>query len=234
MEASAAMTTLHRHQIARVSAAGWRSVCNRDWDATARACLNHWAAQGLPLVVTRRPCGVDESSDDIALGLPAPGRWDRRRIALQIPLREVLYFDEFPNVAAVACLLPDAAQGPWRRLCVSLRALGAAAHVYGSYGWQQISGLDHVRGSSDIDVWVAVSSAHQADAVASLMQAFACPELRLDGELVFDGRTAAAWREWLAWRAGSTKALLVKEIDGAALVRSIDPVGTLDRLRVPS
>src|SRR4051812_9356040 len=140
MEASAGMTTLHRHQLARVSAAGWRSVCNRDWDATARACLDHWAAQGLPLVVTRRPCGIDESSDDIALGLPAPGRWDRRRIALQIPLCEVLSFDEFPNVAAVARLLPDAAHVPWRRLCGSLEALGAVARVYGSYGWQQISG----------------------------------------------------------------------------------------------
>lgn len=227
------MTTLHRHQIARISAAGWQRVCNRDWDEVARACLNHWAAHDLPLVVTRQPGGVGDSGD-VALGLPAPGRWDRRRIALQIPRREVLYFDEFPCVGAVARLLPDATQEPWRRLCASLKALGAAARVYGSYGWQQISGLDHVRGSSDIDIWVAVSSDLQADAVASLIQAFACPGLRLDGELVFDGRTATAWREWLAWRAGSTKALLVKEIDGAALVRTVDPVGTRHRVSVPS
>lgn len=237
------MTPLHRHQIARVSAAGWRSICNRDWDATARSCLTHWATQGLPLVVTRQQGGIDESSDDIALGLPAPGRWDRRRIALQIPRRDVLYFDEFPNATAVVRLLPHEAQGPWGRLCAGLKALGATARVYGSYGWQQISGLDHVRGGSDVDLWVAVSSADQADAVAALMQAFVCPRLRLDGELVFEGRTAAAWREWLAWRAGSAKALLVKTIAGASLVttsdatplgRSIDIVGALDRVMVPS
>ena len=227
------MTPLHRHQIARVSPAGWRSVCDRDWDATARACLSHWAAHGLPLVVTRQPGGIDASNDLIALGLPAPGRWDRRRIALQIPRRDVLYFDEFPNATAVARLLPEAAQGPWHRLCAGFEALGATARVYGSYGWQQISGLDHVHDGSDVDLWIAVSSADQADALAALMQPVVCPRLRLDGELVFYGRTAAAWREWLAWRAGRTKALLVKTTAGAALVRSVDFVGTFDRATVP-
>ena len=224
------MTLLHRHQIARISAAGWQGVCKRAWDGTARACLTHWATHGLPLVVTRQPCGIDASSDDIALGLPAPGRWDRQRIALQVPLREVLYFDEFPTAVAVTRLLPAGARGPWRRLCAGLDALGATARVYGSYGWQQISGLDHVRSGSDIDLCVAVSGAEQADAAVALMQSFLCPGLRLDGELVFDGRTAAAWREWLAWRSDSAKSLLVKTISGVSLLHSLDDIDALDRL----
>jgi len=231
---STATPPLHRHQIARVSASGWRSICARDWDANARACLTHWATHGLPLVVTRQPWRADESSDDIALGLPAPGRWDRRRIALRVCRNEVIGFDEFPDAAAVARLLPDAALTPWRRLCAGVKALGVTARVYGSYGWQRISGLDHVRGSSDIDIWVGVSNAGQADAVAAVMQDFSCAQLRLDGELVFDGCTAAAWREWMAWRAGSAKTLLVKTIAGASLVRSIGRLGTLDRRMVPS
>lgn len=218
------MTPLHRHQIARISAAGWQGVCQREWDDTARACLNHWAAHDLPLVVTRQRCGIDDAGDDVALGLPAPGRWDRRRIALQIPRREVLYFDEFPCVGAVTCLLPKAAREPWRRLRTGLDALGVTARVYGSYGWQKISGLDHVRSGSDIDVWIEVSNADQADAVAALLQGFSSPQLRLDGELAFGERSAAAWREWMAWRAGSTKALLVKTIAGASLARSVDLV----------
>lgn len=228
------MTPLRRHQVARISAAGWRSACDRDWDATARACLTHWAARGLPLVVTCQPGGADASNDRIALGLPAPGRWDRRRMALEIPLREVLSFDEFPEMAAVAGQLPGAAQPPWHRLTADLKALGATARVYGSYGWQQISGLDHVRSGSDIDVWVGVSGAAQADEAAALMQAFECPLLRLDGELVLDERHAVSWREWRAWRAGHTKALLVKSIAGAALVRSADAWGDLNRAKVPS
>jgi len=220
-----ASTMLHRHQIARVSAGGWRNVCARDWDASARACLTHWAAHGLPLVVTRQPWGADESRDDIALGLPAPARWGRRRIALHVSPNEVLHFDEFPDAAQVTCLLPDAARRPWRRLCAGLEALGVTARVFGSYGWQRISGLDHVRGSSDIDVWIGVSNADQADAVAAVMQAFSFPQLRLDGEFVFDGRTAAAWREWMSWRAGSANSLLVKTIAGPSLVRSIDTFG---------
>lgn len=240
------MTPLHRHQTAHVSAVAWQGVCDRDWDATARACLTHWAANGLPLVVTRQLCDIDESSHDIALGLPAPGKWDRRRIALQIPLREVVYFDEFANATAVTRLLPDAAREPWRLLCTDLATLGATARVYGSYGWQHISGLDHVHAGSDIDIWVAVSSAEQADAAAALMRDFACPRLhpqlhpqlhprlRLDGELVFNGRTAAAWGEWQAWRAGRTKTLLVKTIAGASIVRSIDAIGTLDCATLPS
>ena len=40
------------------------------------------------------------------------------------------------------------------------------------------------------------------------------------GELMFDDGTAVAWREWLAWRAGRVKSLLVKTIAGSSLVHS--------------
>ena len=91
------------------------------------------------------------------------------------------------------------------------------ARVHGSYGWEHLSGLDHVRQSSDIDVWMAVPDGAQADAAAATLQSFACERPRLDGELVFDDGAAVAWREWLAWRGGRTRALLVKRIDGSSL-----------------
>lgn len=228
------MAPLHRHQIVRISAAGWRSAQDRDWDATSRACLAHWAAHDLPLVVTRQPCGVGESGDAIAVGVSAPGRWDRRRIALQISRSAVLFFDEFPVVDAIARLLGYAQRDPWHRMCAGLKTIGATARVYGSYGWQHISGLDHVRPGSDIDVWVAVSNAGQADAVAAMLQAFSCPGLRLDGELVFDGHAAVAWREWLAWRAGETRALIVKTIFGASLAESVGGTCALDPMEAAS
>ncbi len=215
---SAADAPLHRHQIAWLTDAGWQRVRHRDWDDTARNCLGHWAVHRLPLVVTRQPGG--HSPDSIAMGLPAPRRWERRRIALAVERRDVLYFDEFPRAELIERLLPADVRPDWRRLCAALVACGAPARVYGSYGWKHLTGLSHVRPGSDIDVWLSVSDTGQADAVATLLRSFGHARPRLDGELVFGDGTAVAWREWLAWRAGRTSALLVKKLDGSSLVRS--------------
>jgi len=212
------MTPLHRHQIAWLTQAGWDRIRSRAWDGVASECLAHWAAHRLPLVVTRQPPG-DGDADTIAMGLPAPDRWDRRRLALGVPRGDVLYFDEFPLAEQVTRLLPCAVRPQWFRLCTGLHALGVVARVHGSYGWKHFSGLDHVRASSDIDVWIAVVGLDEADAVAAMLQSFPCERLRLDGELVFDGGAAVAWREWLAWRAGRARALLVKRLGGSSLSR---------------
>ena len=207
---------LHRHQLAWLTPGGWARVLRREWDAVAAECLEHWARHSLPLVVTRQSACV-AGPDTIAMGLPAPDRWERRRIALGIPRAEVLYFDEFPRAEQVATLLPDAARAQWRTLCAGLVACGVVARVHGSYGWLHLTGLDHVRPSSDIDVWIGVRDVEQADAVTEQLQAFDCPQPRLDGELVFDGGNAVAWREWLCWRAGRANALLVKHLEGSSI-----------------
>ena len=209
------ITLLHRHQLAWLTPAGWARVCRREWDAVAAECLEYWAGHGLPLVVTRQPASI--AGDAIAMGLPAPKRWERRRIALGIPRDDVLCFDEFPRAEHVVALLPATARAAWRALCASVAACGAVARVHGSYGWRSLSGLDHVRPSSDIDVWIGVRDVEQADAVTRQLQAFDCAQPRLDGELVFDGGNAVAWREWLCWRAGRANALLVKHLQGSSL-----------------
>ena len=206
---------LHRHQLVRLSDAAWREVCERPWDAEARACLNHWAANGLPLVVTRQmPQGLADG--EMALGLAAPLRWQRRRIALVAHRRHVIALDEFPR-------LDEIAQGAaWPDLCASLAALGVTARVYGSHGWQWLSGLPCAHPESDIDLWTAVADARQADAVAAALDA--CSDSparpRLDGELLLPDGRAFAWREWRAWRTGRTRAILAKTLLGASLVRS--------------
>jgi phosphoribosyl-dephospho-CoA transferase len=211
------MTPLHRHQIAWLGEAAWRSLLARDWDAAARDCLAHWAAKRLPLVVTSQ---ADVAEDAVALGLPAPARWGRRRLGFTVARNQVLYFDEFPFAEKALGLVPAPTRGAWRGLCINLKAAGTPARVYGSYGWQLMSGLDHVRASSDIDLWVSVSDADQADAAAACLQSFSSEQLRLDGELMFRDGAAVAWREWQAWRAGRVKGLLVKTIAGSALVHA--------------
>lgn len=211
------MTPLHRHQIAWLSPAGWQHLRDRDWDAEARDCLRHWAGHNLPVVVTRQP---DEHGETVALGLCAPRRWRYRRLALRVPLADVLYFDEFPRLEQLIAQLPSAARAPARRLAATLLASGTTARVYGSHGWQHLTGMAHLHEGSDLDVWVGVADAEQADAVAAALGDFTAPTRRLDGELVFGGDAAVAWREWLAWREGRTPALLVKRLHGAAITTS--------------
>ncbi|WP_394789734.1 malonate decarboxylase holo-[acyl-carrier-protein] synthase [Rhodoferax sp.] len=209
------MTPLHRHQIAWLTDAGWQQVLGLPWDALAEDCIRHWASQRLPLVVTRQT--ASELPHTVALGLPAPARWDKRRITLAVPRSAILYFDAFPRANEVLGLLAVPARAPWRRLCEQLSTCQASARVYGSYGWQQLTGLDHVHAESDIDLCISVSDARQADAVATLLQGFAAARLRLDGELMFDDGAAVAWREWAAWRSGKSAAVLVKRLHGATL-----------------
>jgi phosphoribosyl-dephospho-CoA transferase len=116
--------------------------------------------------------------------------------------------------------LPAAARPTWLELVAELKRLNANPRVYGSYGWQLLSGFAHVRAGSDIDLWLSVSDWAQADAAAARLQAVSGELPRVDGELMFDDGTAVAWREWLTWRGGKVKSLLVKSIAGSSLERS--------------
>jgi phosphoribosyl-dephospho-CoA transferase len=212
------MLFLRRHQLARLSEAGWAAVLGRPWDRHARECLTHWATHRLPLVVTRQ--SIDAASNGwIAMGLPSPARWERRRLALQVPRAEVLGFDAFPRLAEMQRLLPLSARFAVSALGAELDACHAAVRVFGSYGWQAISGLDHVRADSDLDLCLAVEGAAHADAVTRALQSFGTTRPRLDGELVFGDGAAVAWREWAAWRAGHARAVMVKRLEGVTLER---------------
>ena len=208
------MPPLHRHQLVRLSDDGWRSVCERPWEPAVHACFAHWAAHRLPLVVTQQAAQV-VAAGEISLGLAAPLFSQRRRIALAVERRHIAAFDEFPNIDEFAL------GGAWRRLCVSLLSLGTTACVYGSHGWQRLSGLSYVHARSDVDLWTAVADAEHADAVAAVLAAFEDAQApRLDGELLLPDGRAFAWREWLAWRAGRSRAILAKTLKGASLVWS--------------
>ncbi|CAN7713597.1 malonate decarboxylase holo-[acyl-carrier-protein] synthase [Variovorax paradoxus] len=212
------MVSLHRHQLAWLTRSGWAAVLGRPWDVQARDCLGHWALHRLPLVVTRQPAHAG-ADGWIALGLPAPACWGRRRLALQVPHAAVDGLGEFPRLADVQDLLPPPAWDVLRELLGRLSQCHAAVRVFGSYGWQAISGLDHVRAGSDLDLSIAVEGAVHADAVACALGLFEAPQLRLDGELMFGDGAAVAWREWAEWRGGRARAVMVKRLDGVHLHR---------------
>lgn len=216
------MPPLHRHQLACLTPAGWQAVLAHDWDAPARCCLQHWAAQSLPLVVTRQqanlphPAGADAHGAPVALGLAAPARWGRRLLALRVAPEHIAWFDEFPLLANVLHTLPGGDQAPLRELDATLRQHAMGAHVFGSAGWQRLTGLKYVHERSDLDLWLGVDGPDQADLVAHWLQQ--CDTgVRIDGELMFADGSAVAWREWAAWRAGLCRQVLVKRLHGASL-----------------
>ncbi|MDH0867328.1 malonate decarboxylase holo-[acyl-carrier-protein] synthase [Mitsuaria sp. GD03876] len=218
------MTRLHRHQLVHPTPAAWDRLRAIARDATERDCLTLWAARGLPLVVTQQRCDASAQPEWIAMGLSAPLRWESRRIGVSVARREVMFFDEFPAARAITKLIPAASRVAWDTLCRDAGASGVQPRVYGSYGWQALSAMAHVRADSDADLWMGVSGAEQADEIAALLANADIPGMRLDGELVFDGDSAVSWREWLTWRAGGTRSILVKSIGGSRLASELGEI----------
>jgi phosphoribosyl-dephospho-CoA transferase len=212
------MPPLQRHQLAYLSAAGWQEILALPWDAEASACLAHWAANGLPLVVTCQPAPhlQPQPQGPVALGLAAPLMWQPRRLALRIAPAQIAWFAEFPTLAQALPQVVRSARPALQSLQAALQRLGVRARVYGSAGWQQLTGLPYVHERSDLDLWIAVDDAAQADQVVGLLQACRTA-MRIDGELVFTHGGAVAWREWAAWREGRCRKVLVKRLHGAAL-----------------
>jgi len=209
---------LHRHQLAWLAPTGWRDVLARSWEPTLHDSLRRWACEPWPLVVTRQPV-PSQACGSIALGLPTPAAWGRRRLSIPASREHVLFFGEFPEAVHVAAMLPAPDRAAWRHLCDDLGAAGVLPRVHGSFGWQWLTGMGYVHADSDVDVCIEVSDAGQADAVAALLHAASCLGRRLDGELVFERGRAVAWREWTDWRAGRVKSVLVRHLHGCTLSR---------------
>lgn len=215
------MHPLRRHQLVTVSTAGWRDILAADWDDEVRDGLTCWAGRGLPLVVTRQRVPRRDACTPVSLGLCLPERWSRRLVALQLPWARVALFSEFPTVAEALLELPRADRQALRTSAAELGARGLRARVYGSVGWQCVTGLRYVHARSDLDLWVAVDGEREADEAAAVLDRCRPPTLRIDGELVFTDGMAAAWREWRHWRAGRFSSLLVKRLDGVDLLQRV-------------
>ena len=225
------MKPLRRHQLVWLDEYAWFRVlasASSSHDpaqalaAEAMDCLAHWAQQRWPLVVTRQACEVVAGPPDavLGLGLAAPAQWGRQSIRVSASLFGVARQGDFPLADTIVPALPAAAQAGWAALCDGLASLGVVARVYGSYGWQQLTGMAYVHAGSDIDLLIdlkAAAQAAQADQVAALLQAAQSLPLRIDGELAFANGAAVAWREWLRFRSGQVGQILVKRLALARL-----------------
>ena len=215
------MAGLQRQQLVRLTTAAWERVLAGSHLPESSACLEHWAAQGLPLVVGRQRDDGDPRWIDV--GLPAPLRWGRQRLPLRLCADDIAGIDRFPALDRVADLpLSRAVRAAVRALCAALAARRTAARVYGSYGWQLLTGLDYLRPQSDLDLLLDAGNAAAVDALAAELARFPFDAPRLDGEIVFADGRAVAWREWRDWRAGRSARILVKGIRTLDLVSAAD------------
>lgn len=217
------MLQIERNSLVWPTPEGWSTLQAQACpDPVAQAVVQHWHAQRLPLVVGRQTGPL--SQDGVTLGLPAPAEWERRRLTFSLPVRQLAYSGRFPSLSEASL------RQRWRRRAQALdQALGrcldhaaGAVQVYGSFGWQSLTGLRYLRESSDLDLRLAVPDLSAAEAVVRLLATERLP-CRIDGELVFPSGWAVAWRELGQLLDGQVPQVLAKRLDGIALI-GLDPL----------
>ena len=207
------MNAMLRNQLVWLDPQGWAQVQAHGWDAEAQTILAHWHRHDLPLVVCRQRGDIE--TGQLCLGLPAPPQWSRRRLALTVGRDQVATIGDFPTLQQVAqahAWGPDALA-----LLQALTQLGVMARVYGSHGWQLMTRMPYLHAASDIDVSLPVPDFQTACKAAALLSAAEFGP-RLDGEIVFPGDQAVAWRELQQLRAGQVVQVLMKSLGSVGLV----------------
>ena len=208
------MIDLQRNVLVWLTAPGWDRVLANDWDAQALGILRHWALRALPLVVCRQR--VENSPPTISLGLPAPSVWDRRKLALEVTPIEVGHVGRFPSFEQFEQFQQFKQLESCEAFIAAINEIRfndpgfeGSIQVYGSFGWETLTGMAYVRPSSDLDLRVEVPDHETAAAVARALNALQLP-MRVDGELAFPDGSAIAWREYLQWVEGKVDRMLVK------------------------
>ncbi|HEX8612397.1 MAG TPA: malonate decarboxylase holo-[acyl-carrier-protein] synthase [Telluria sp.] len=200
-----------RHDQAWLSSAGWAAALGVAAPEHAQA-LEQWRRHDWPLVVTRR--APDAAPGIVCLGLaPPPDAGRKLRIALQVNEHALARVENALSLHAAAVAAPARWAAPLAAMLTD--AGGITLRAYGSLALQAVTGLAYLTDSSDIDLLFKPASLHELDAGTQLLQAHA-HHLPLDGEIVFPGGAAVAWKEWRDAAASGAR-VLVKNDDGVRL-----------------
>jgi phosphoribosyl-dephospho-CoA transferase len=201
-----------RHDLVWLSDDGWE-VAQAAVQAAHAGTLAGWRRAGWPLVVTRQDPGA--GADTICLGLALPPAADgaKQRIALQAPADSIA---RSTPALALSKAIPAAPNG-WKQGLAALAAAspGLTLRVYGSLALQAITGQAYLRSGSDIDLLFYPATTTQLRSGLALLQQYA-EALPLDGEVVFPGGQAVAWKEW-AGAEGNQARVLAKSRGGVQL-----------------
>jgi phosphoribosyl-dephospho-CoA transferase len=179
------------------------------------ASLDLWCARDWPLVVRRNDHAPARGG--VSAGLPLPPSHGKSRLAFHLPGNAIARCSPPLELGAVARALPPAWRRPLAALDDAARNVHVHLSVFGSAAWQSITGLGYLHDDSDVDLLFRPASVDEIDIVASLYER--CERdmhRRIDGEIMFPGDDAVAWREWAHAERG--RDVLAKNIGRVALV----------------
>lgn len=218
---------LARHDLLWLSEQGWREAVWTVPEEAAPALLR-WHACGWPVVVRR--ADADLSPGQVSVGIPLPPRAEdgrKLRVAGRVALDAIVRHAP-PLPLGQLTGMPADWQAPLAVLTQQAQAHGLAIGVYGSAALQATTGQAYLRAGSDIDLLLQPGSVAELDTALALLRTHA-RGLPLDGEIVFPGGRAVAWKELSAAREGSLASrVLVKELRRVALVRIDELLASLE------
>jgi phosphoribosyl-dephospho-CoA transferase len=209
-----------RHSQVWPTACGWDAVqqASATQPPAVRDAVARWRAADWPLVVRRAE--PDQAAGLLAVGLPLPPdqQGHKTRLGAVIDATAVRQQNLAPTLSAVMQSVPT----HWRAALLALHLEWGDTlpplRVYGSLAWQATTGMPYLRPTSDIDLLFYPQTRAQLERGTALLQAHG-NALPLDGEVVFPGDVAVAWREWQAamW-SGGDGSVLAKRGDRVQLV----------------
>ncbi|MBD8533098.1 MULTISPECIES: malonate decarboxylase holo-[acyl-carrier-protein] synthase [unclassified Massilia] len=207
-----------RHDLIWLSARGWERAAAAAAPG-AREAIACWGAAGWPAVVTRTPATL--APGEVALGIALPPRPDgaKPRIALAAAVAEIARGNPALPLAEAIAAAPAAWQAALAALDREATDGGCTLRVYGSLAFAALTGQTCLRAGSDIDLLLHPADARSYEAALDLLVRHA-RVLPLDGEIVFGGGQAVAWKELAGCRDGQAR-VLAKSLHGVALV-SVD------------
>ena len=223
------MSAFFRHARVWPSTRGRAALASVICDPAAQAALALWDARDWPLVVRRSDADELQVDDTLAVGLALPPSLGKRRFKFRLPRDAIAaHAPPFALDDVVAVLGP-----PLQRALTPLARAATRARivlrVFGSAAWQAQTGLDYLHADSDLDLLMQPTTSTELQSTIALLERVA-PNLaiRLDGEIVFPGGDAVAWREWA--RENGPAHVLVKSAARVALMARSDLAARL-RLR---
>ena len=194
---------MRRHQLVFAHRAAWDSLVQSRDDLTGDSLVRDWVRNGWPLIMRRR---LPSEIDGLSLGLPLPPSAGKRRIAVRLHHEDIVSTRPLPELTEVLRGAPV----QWRPFLGELagiaRTYGVRAGVFGSLGWQWLTGLNYLGPRSDVDIAWALPSQDRIDQLLEdLAELDSRSPVRLDGEFVREDGAGVNWREL---RAGAAEVAL--------------------------
>ncbi|MFZ6723068.1 malonate decarboxylase holo-[acyl-carrier-protein] synthase [Undibacterium sp. Ji49W] len=196
MDGMSGIPQYQRHDLVWLDDEAWGAVLQTTLLQTAAApdMLRQWQQQEWPAVVTRRHPDVAE--DEVCIGFPLPPvDGNKPRFAAVVKAEHIVVHQSALSLHGVLAVAPVNWQAALQNLHQQALIAGIKLRVYGSLAMQFLTGQNYLSATSDIDILFRPFHQAQLRAGLALLQEFQ-QLLPLDGEIVFPGEAAVAWKEW--------------------------------------